>query len=223
MAVKEGPSDLLATSRKVAPSQFQSLKTPETTRRETATKGRVDRTSFSSIKESDSGIAQSFTTTKTSSYLRNQYLHDDEAIDDEFSSGSETAEFETVGMLTNPHSLLKPFVCPCDNFKGWKGINIGGRVASKSFGDLKALSRWEWSPLKGNFNQLEVAMNTSHQVKGVDGNFLAGKSPFEQLPMELLSKSYPRVTCNYFNSLLTRYRPNYRSACYRYPPWRNRS
>jgi hypothetical protein len=31
---------------------------------------RVDRTSFSSTKESDTGIAQSFTNSKTSSYLR---------------------------------------------------------------------------------------------------------------------------------------------------------
>jgi hypothetical protein len=43
------------------------------------------------------------------------------------------------GMITNPHSMLYGFVCPCYSFKGWKGISIKGRIASKSFGDLKGL------------------------------------------------------------------------------------
>jgi hypothetical protein len=57
---------------------------------DTPTPDRADRTSFSSIKESNSGIAQSFTTSKTSSYLRNQYstdnIDDEDAIIDESSS-----------------------------------------------------------------------------------------------------------------------------------------
>jgi hypothetical protein len=80
------------------------------------TTDRVDRTSFSSIKESNSGVAQSFTDSKTSSYLRHELLSE-EAILDDTSSGSRTPEEGATGaqrlgggMLTNPQSLLHGFV-----------------------------------------------------------------------------------------------------------------
>ena len=114
---------------------------------------RGDRTSFSSIKENKTGVAQSFTDSKTSSYLRNEYNFDgcEDAIFDDVSSGSATPILEkTPGLqsqiaMLNPQSTLHGFVCPCDGFRGWKAISIGGKTASKSFGDLRALSMgWEW-------------------------------------------------------------------------------
>jgi hypothetical protein len=118
------------------------------------TSDRVDRTSFSSIKENNTGVAQSFTDSKTSSYLRHEYTlngSEDAILDDASSSGSVTPVLERkpglesqIAML-NPQSALHGFVCPCDGFRGWKAISIGGRTASKSFSDLRALSmRWEW-------------------------------------------------------------------------------
>ncbi|CZT06484.1 related to Leucine Rich Repeat domain protein [Rhynchosporium agropyri] len=146
----------------------------------------VDRASFSSTKESHmGGIAQTFTETKTSSYLRNEYIQDEDAILDDSSSGSATPP-ELVrpdsgrGMLTNPHSNLHGFVCPCDGFKGWKDISVRGRIASRSSGDLKGLARWDWD-LKADEN---VKM-TGTTLKD-NGKNPAGKSPFESLPVELL-------------------------------------
>ncbi|TVY56579.1 F-box protein, partial [Lachnellula suecica] len=132
------------------------------------TTDRVDRTSFSSIKESDSGVAQSFTTSKTSSYLRAENA-DEEAIAD--------------GMVTPPvaaglnPSPLQGMVCPCDGFKGWKAITIRGKVASKSFGDLRTL--------RNGFDWDGVGVK-QEKVKREKGRCEAGKSPLEALPMELL-------------------------------------
>jgi hypothetical protein len=130
------------------------------------TTDRVDRTSFSSIKESDSGIAQSFTTSKTSSYLR---AENEEAVAD----GLVTPP---SGPLTNPGSALHGFVCPCEGFRGWKAISIRGKIASKSFGDLRALGKgFDW-----DVKESKVAR------KRVEGRSEAGKSKLEMLPMELL-------------------------------------
>ena len=146
---------------------------------------RVDRTSFSSIKESQSGIAQSFTDSKTSSYLRNQ-LQEEEAIDDA-PSGVATPKSREIGkMLMSPCNNCGS-VCPCDGFRGWKGISIRGKVASKSFGDLKALGmggRWEWD-VNGDKMDLDEGLEVIRK-KGRNGRYPAGQSPIETLPTELL-------------------------------------
>ena len=159
------------------------------------TTDRVDRTSFSSIKEShNGGVAQTFTSSKTSSYLRNQVslAEDEDAILDDVSvsSGSRTPEEirkePKQGMLTNPHSMLHGFVCPCDGFRGWKGISVRGRVASKSFGDLKGLGmRWDWESENGAEDEMHLAVKPLVKVKG---RWPAGQSPLESLPMELLGE-----------------------------------
>ncbi|KAK2629840.1 hypothetical protein QTJ16_000660 [Diplocarpon rosae] len=147
------------------------------------TTDRVDRSSFSSFKESHfGGVAQTFTESKTSSYLRNQYSREDEDALDDSSSGSRTpVKAESRASLTNPHSLLHGFVCPCDGFRGWKGISLGGRIASKSSGDLKAwaTARWDWDE--------KADLDTrGTEVVAENGSHSAGKSPLELLPMELL-------------------------------------
>jgi len=158
------------------------------------TTDRVDRTSFSSIKESHSGgVAQTFTDSKTSSYLRHQFTNekdrflDEDAIFDDASSSSGTKTPEArPGMLTNPHSMLHGFVCPCDSFKGWKGISLKGRMASRSYGDLKGLGmRYDWETRGGEQMDVDDAEKKIIKVKGV---YPAGQSPLERLPMELLGK-----------------------------------
>lgn len=175
---KAVPSPFLTDSQKI----IANTKVPPTT-------DRVDRTSFSSIKESYSGgVAQTFTDSKTSSYLRNQLSYEDEeAVLDDASSGSKTPERRDVrGMITNPHSMLHGFVCPCEGFKGWKGISVRGKIASKSFGDLKGLGmRYDWETRGG---ELMGADGEKKQIIKIKGRFPPGKSPLEMLPMELLGK-----------------------------------
>lgn len=148
------------------------------------TSDRVERASFSSVKENRTGVAQSFTDSKTSSYLRNQFdgTNDvEEAIEDTPSTGISTPQNggEVMLPLTNPHSLLHEYVCPCEGFKGWKQISIRGKTVSKSSGDLRSLAGgWEWETRK------EVLQKDVVKVKGQ--RCAPGQSPLENLPMELL-------------------------------------
>jgi hypothetical protein len=196
MAISSPPYPL-PSGRKVAPilsSAEANTITKKSNSKIPPTTDRVDRTSFSSIKESRSGgVAQTFTDSKTSSYLRNQYTSaghdevDEDAILDDVSSGSKTPERKEVvsGMITNPHSVLHGFVCPCDSFKGWKSISIKGRIASKSFGDLKGLGmRYDWET-RGS-DGMAVDGEEKRQIVKIKGRYPPGKSPLEMLPMELL-------------------------------------
>ena len=198
MAISNSTANV--TGRKVVPFPLKALAdTKPNTALKTSDKippttDRIDRTSFSSIKESHSGgVAQTFTDSKTSSYLRhqftneqNEYPDEDAILDDASSSSSGTKTPEAKpGMLTNPHSMLHGFVCPCDSFKGWKGISIKGRVASKSYGDLKGLGmRYDWETRGGD--QMGVDGAVTKQVVRIKGRYPPGKSPLEMLPMELL-------------------------------------
>ncbi len=157
---------------------------------------RVDRTSFSSVKESHTtGIAQTFTDSKISSILRP--LNNEEAILDDSSSGSvnqqDREQQGKKGMLTHPHSLLHGHVCSRDEFKGWKGIALGGKVASKSYGDLKSLEmRWTWEARSRNGTiGIEAAeLQRTDLVQQEEGLGRAGSSGLEKLPMELLGMSF---------------------------------
>ncbi|RFU33142.1 hypothetical protein B7463_g3175, partial [Scytalidium lignicola] len=142
---------------------------------------RVDRSSFSSVKE-NAGVVQSFTDSKTSSYLRNKFIvsPSEEAIEDSppITPPSEELPFA----LTNPHSMLHGFVCPCENFKGWKSIGISGKVASKSYSDLKALRSWDWETT----TQEKPTTVNQAPCKLKPGQNIPGRSPLESLPMEIL-------------------------------------
>jgi hypothetical protein len=92
-------------------------------------------------------------------------------------------------MLTNPHSMLHGFVCPCDSFKGWKGISVKGRIASKSYGDLKGLGmRYDWDTRGGEKMDVYGEEKKKKKIVMVQGRYPAGQSPVERLPMELLGK-----------------------------------
>jgi hypothetical protein len=151
---------------------------------------RNDRASFSSIKEGDSGIAQTFTTTKTSSYLSRAYspwADDEEAIQD----GFVTPPDGMSGLQTEQKPMLHSFVCPCAHFQGWKKISLGGKTKNKSFGDLRALGhRWAWDLNEATTpsvtNTIEQAIDSGVAKK--NGEYPAGQAPFELLPTELLGE-----------------------------------
>lgn len=147
---------------------------------------RVDRSSFSSVKE-NAGVVQSFTASKTSSYLRNKYEYSptEEAVEDSPSVGSVTPPSEDLpSPLTNPHSILHGYVCPCSNFKGWKSISVAGKVASKSSSDLRSMRSWEsWGT-----QAWTTPMPAKEIRKLKPGQNLPGRSPLESLPMEILGK-----------------------------------
>jgi len=162
------------------------------------TSDRIDRTSFSSIKESNSGVAQSFTDSKVSSYLRHEFdlNGSEEAIsDDGSSSGIATPaekivpKIEELPQMLPPHSHVHDFICPCVGFRGWKSISIGGKVASRSSGDLRKLAMgYDWySKDTSKVDRMDLDVPTP-QVKQDGGCYLAGQSPFEKLPTELLGK-----------------------------------
>ncbi|KAG9243790.1 hypothetical protein BJ878DRAFT_442670 [Calycina marina] len=168
-----------------------SSKKPSTT---PSTSDRLDRTSFSSIKESSEGGAQSFTDSKVSSYLRHQFRLDgsEEAIADDgsSSSGARTPpKIEETPSMIHSHSDMNDFICPCSGFRGWKSISIRGKVASRSSGDLRKLAMgYDWySKDTAKLEKTKLVVPTSPpEAKQDRGCYAAGQSPFEELPTELL-------------------------------------
>ncbi|PQE17008.1 leucine Rich Repeat domain-containing protein [Rutstroemia sp. NJR-2017a BBW] len=153
---------------------------------------RADRTSFSSVKENTAGIVQSFTDNKISSYLRYEVDGNETAIDEGDSGGSLTppatdaVDHQRMGPLTNPHSALHGFVCPCEGFRGWKQIAVRGKIASKSYGDLKSLGMgWGWDSREESKVDSQSQLSTD-KATAKDGASIPGKSPIETLPTELL-------------------------------------
>lgn len=127
------------------------------------------RSSFSSVRENDDGLAQTFTRSKVSSYI--------EAPEDVFdeSPTTEIAQLSFQAPLTQPHSKLHGFWFPPDSFKGWKEIPIKGKPASRSCEDLRKLSMtWESAPA------------TPPPVRKPAGVYGIGNSPLERLPSEVL-------------------------------------
>lgn len=142
---------------------------------------RAGRTSFSSIRENDADLAQTFTASKISSYSA---ATDDEVavVDDEPPKASSSAvrgnmiEAQYFPPVTRPGSRLHGNWFPADSFKGWKQINVKGKLASKSFGDLQVLNvAWHTSP---------TPQPTPGRRNGVRS---PGDAPIERLPVELLT------------------------------------
>jgi hypothetical protein len=197
-------SSTLPMRRKIPPTSFSPTPTfdiQSANKIDTPpmTTDRVDRSSFSSVKESHSGIAQSFTDSKTSSYLRNQvsYTDNEDAIIDDCVtvSGVQTPKEDIhqqkeqgIGMLTNPHSNLFAFT-PCDGFRGWKDIPLMAQtvknIKSKSYSDLARLDRgFQWESVeKEDRMDLDVVAEEEK-----DDTLQPGKSQLESLPTELLGE-----------------------------------
>ncbi|RDA93186.1 hypothetical protein CP533_3190 [Ophiocordyceps camponoti-saundersi (nom. inval.)] len=126
------------------------------------------RSSFSSVRENDDGLAQTFTRSKVSSYIDAP-----EAVFDD-SPSAEKPEFSFRPPLTQPQSRLHGFWFPSDSFKGWKQIPIKGRRVSRSCEDL---------------HKLHVLWDDGRPVSPVKESRLShasGLSPLETLPAEVL-------------------------------------
>lgn len=127
------------------------------------------RSSFSSVRENDDGLAQTFTRSKVSSYIETS-----EDVFDE-SPTSELAQLSFQPPLTQPHSKLHGFWFPPDSFKGWKEIPLKGKAASRSYEDLRKLSMtWDSPPA------------TPPPTRKPFGAYGVGNSPLERLPSEVL-------------------------------------
>ncbi|KAI9809245.1 MAG: hypothetical protein M1825_002536 [Sarcosagium campestre] len=142
---------------------------------------RRDRTSFSSVKENDCGIAQTFSDTKESSL----------AIE-EISGFIPRNEDDIMAAAAIMATQQPPgFCCPCGRFKGWKQIRLSSRGLSKSSSsnDLRLLGGdkhqgwdWEHSPERV---PAEVPKKTEST------RYAPGQSPLERLPVEILDEILP--------------------------------
>lgn len=196
----------------------------------TFTADREERTSFASVKEDRSAVAQSFLDSRISSYATFDDAIDESDSDratspssptdvslsssptttDDDNEGASAAAARVVispaaratpnvpadsqvpshlmasalgAPLTNPASNLHAFVCPCDGFRGWKEIPVRGKMASRSFSDLRQYSNkgftWEPTPIL-------APIQPPKPVK--PSTFPAGEAPLEKLPTELLGE-----------------------------------
>ncbi|KAF4893526.1 F-box protein [Colletotrichum fructicola] len=134
------------------------------------------RSSFSSIRENDSDLAQTFTSSKVSSYA--QKANDAVVFDSSSNSPSPLAspsldmgEVQFLPPVTHPNSRLHGGWYPANSFKGWKQIDVKGKTASRSFSDLQAL-RMSWS--------------TPPASPKVKDKHVGGRAPMERLPLEIL-------------------------------------
>lgn len=140
-----------------------------------APKNANGRSSFSSIREDDQDLAQAFTTSKVSVYAQ----HHEDVVDDDHlqlpSLGTMVSQADFFPPVTRPDSRLHGNWFPAENFKGWKQINVKGRLASRSFSDLSSINL-AWT----------AHANTAFQRRRSSEN-LPGCAPIEKLPLELLS------------------------------------
>ncbi|KAK0386403.1 hypothetical protein NLU13_6240 [Sarocladium strictum] len=133
------------------------------------------RSSFSSVRENDDGLAQTFTRSKVSSYLPDQVFDE---------SPTEELPQPTYGFrppLTQPHSRLHGFIVPADSFKGWRSIPIKGKQASRSCEDLHKL-HMTWSPPP------EFSKAIAEEEPKAVSSPAPGQARLENLPSEVLGQ-----------------------------------
>ncbi|KAL7951089.1 leucine rich repeat domain protein [Trichoderma barbatum] len=127
----------------------------------------ASRSSFSSVRENDDGIAQTFTRSKISSYT--------EVPEDVFDESpvAELPQSMFQSPLTQPNSKLHGFWYPAEGFRGWREIPLKGRTASRSCEDLHKLHMtWE--------TPAPVIVAKPHEI------YPTTASPLERLPSEVL-------------------------------------
>ncbi|KAI9761490.1 MAG: hypothetical protein M4579_001000 [Chaenotheca gracillima] len=142
---------------------------PTTTRRASSTKPR--RQSFSSsVREDDSGCAQSFVVSPLDEARNNE-----EALQDD-----DTASLDMACTMTMQQPTL---CCPCGHFNGWKHIRLRGKGMSKSSSDLQLMAR-NALQRDGTLQALEPMA----QRKVDPPPFPSGQSPLERLPNEIIDE-----------------------------------
>lgn len=168
MAVPKRPDHSAEQALEVPAFKYKTMARDRPVRPDTP--DRASRSSFSSIREHDSDLSQTFTSSKISSLTGS-----DEAVE-ELSPQRKANMVETqfYRPVTRPDSKLLGYIAPADSFTGWKQINVRGKLASKSFGDLQALN-FSWT--------------STPKMPRKKGTYPPGEAPFEKLPIELLSKS----------------------------------
>ena len=139
----------------------------------------MGRSSFCSVREHDSDLPQTFTSSKVSSYSKAHEAIFDVSSSSTGSTGDMT-EVQFHPPLTHPHSKLHGYFYPSDSFRGWKQISVRGKAASRSFSDLQVLNL-EW--------------NSPPTLAKERKKYRPGESPLECLPYELLSKCLHLPTC----------------------------
>ncbi|KAF4123868.1 leucine Rich Repeat [Geosmithia morbida] len=103
------------------------------------------RSSFSSVREDDDGLAQTFTRSKVSSYINDVDVFD-EAQSPVNGLPAQQAAAIFQPPLTRPHSQLHGgFWLPATSFRGWREIPLKGKKASSSSENLRGLFM-SWSP-----------------------------------------------------------------------------
>lgn len=132
------------------------------------------RSSFSSVRENDDGLAQTFTRSKVSSYI-----NETEDVFDE-SPSLEIQQPTYQPPLTQPNSKLHGFWVPAESFRGWREIPLKGRKASRSVENLRDLCM-SWSPPP-------TPLVEKQEKKIVPTAYVVGQSPLETLPSEVLGK-----------------------------------
>lgn len=70
--------------------------------------------------------------------------------------------------------MLQGWLSPCEGFRGWKGISVKGRLASRSYGDLRIFRGFEW----------HTPTAATKREKVIPG---PGHSTIERLPIEILN------------------------------------
>lgn len=135
------------------------------------------RSSFSSVRENDDGLAQTFTRSKISSYT-----NEADPVFDE-SPSVEISQPAFLAPLTQPNSKLHGFWAPAPTFKGWREIPLKGKKASRSYENLRNLDM-EWSPPQ------------TPKPEKTKATFATGQSPFECLPGEVLGTLDPTLCAN---------------------------
>ncbi|KAI1780651.1 hypothetical protein F4818DRAFT_13152 [Hypoxylon cercidicola] len=171
--VVERPSQQLSTA-KLKQSPTSDLPDNMDQHGHTTPPDKSSRSSFSSVREIDLDVAQTFTSTKISSYSRLA----EEVIEDQPSPPEMAIQTQFVPPVTQPNSKLHGCWFPAvaaEGFQGWKQIGVRGRQASKSYGDLQALKIVWSTPV------------TSTPKKDPE-RVAPGQSSIEKLPTEILGK-----------------------------------
>lgn len=136
----------------------------------------TSRSSFSSVRENDDGLAQTFTRSKISSYIETAEDVFDESPTNETPPSLPQRKPSFQAPLTQPNSKLHGFWYPAEGFRGWREIPIKGRLASRSCEDL---------------HKMHMAWDKPAPVvtKPPAGIYATSTAPLERLPSEVLGTS----------------------------------
>lgn len=153
------------------------------------------RTSFSSIREQTvSGLAQTFTQSRISSLAGRRggavsptSPTDETAVFDDGASYEDLDDDgDFVPPLTKPASRLNAVWYPSvAGLRGWKKISLRGKLASRSFEDLRQAGLGVWDDPADAWDCNGDSADVQTQAEAQDA--VAGLAPFERLPAEILA------------------------------------